>query len=405
MIFNLNLLPTHKMKVSINLTFLFLIFILFYSVLSLKTSPEKFHIKTSDTIQSNQVISGPGSSYMLPYVSIKEMTVLQNFYYAMNGQSWVYPMNISASSRWTFIGKFDNYSSPCQQLWYGVSCICTSFECHVIGISLPSSNLRGNLHNVGITGLTMLQTLQLSKNLINGTIPILLMNVKDLDLLDLSGNQLTGTIPAFSSLSNISNLDLSSNFLRGTMSFVFNATRLNHLSLSNNFFSGTIPAAVIRNTGLVNLQLGNNNLHGPIPFEIGSFQLLQTLNLSYNILSGPLPPSIGGLRSLISLDISLNYMSSSLPSTLGGLASVRDLRFDRNSLTGILPSSLNSLANLQVLLLQNNLFKKQNLYNFLSLSTQTALQVLDISNNQFSGSLPNHIFQFPSLAVFEGKIF
>ncbi|XP_074284238.1 receptor-like protein EIX2 [Silene latifolia] len=85
--------------------------------------------------------------------------------------------------------------------------------------------------------------IDLSSNLLVGTIPEELTNLSTLFALNLSFNHLTGRIPE-----NIGNLKT-----------------VESLDLSNNHLSGTIPQSLSSISWLSKLNLSNNHLHGPIP--------------------------------------------------------------------------------------------------------------------------------------------
>ncbi|XP_074282156.1 uncharacterized protein LOC141606766 isoform X2 [Silene latifolia] len=94
------------------------------------------------------------------------------------------------------------------------------------------------------TGTTGGQSIiDLSSNLLVGTIPEELANISSLFALNLSYNHLTGHIPE-----KIGNLKA-----------------LESLDLSNNHLSGTIPQSLSTIPYLSMLNLSNNNLHGPMP--------------------------------------------------------------------------------------------------------------------------------------------
>ncbi|KAI9201715.1 hypothetical protein LWI28_027997 [Acer negundo] len=88
-----------------------------------------------------------------------------------------------------------------------------------------------------------LQLLDLSSNRITGSIPEEIGHLEGLDiLLNLSSNVLTGPIPeSFSNLSKLATLDLSNNMLSGTLRVLGSLDNLVSLDVSNNNFSGNLP--------------------------------------------------------------------------------------------------------------------------------------------------------------------
>ena len=103
--------------------------------------------------------------------------------------------------------------------WVGISCNDFSSISHV---NLPGAGLKGTLHTFSFSFLQSLISLNLSNNLLYGTIPSQLGNLSKLIYLDLSTNNLSGSIPT--SIGNLGNLSV--------------------LSLNNNTLSGPIPEEI-----------------------------------------------------------------------------------------------------------------------------------------------------------------
>ena len=179
-----------------------------------------------------------------------------------------------------------------------------------------------------ITGL-FLEEVQL-----NGSIPLELGNLSQLNWLDLSFNQLTGFIP-----SELGNLSM-----------------LTYLNLSDNL-----------------------ELSDPIPSELGSLNQLKTLNLSWNSLTGSIPNELGNLSQLKLLDLSVNELSGPIPPELGNLSQLTELDLSCNDctvkvddgLSGTIPSELKNLSQLEKLDLG---------YNCLIADDAELLNFLDIKN-------------------------
>ncbi|XVE90415.1 hypothetical protein DITRI_Ditri20bG0076100 [Diplodiscus trichospermus] len=103
-------------------------------------------------------------------------------------------------------------------------------------------NLKGQSQKFTKT-LSLVTSINLSGNKLNGDFPEALTKLSGLVVLNLSRNHITGGIPGnISDLLQLSSLDLSSNNLSGAIpSGLSSLSFLAYLNLSNNYFSGAIP--------------------------------------------------------------------------------------------------------------------------------------------------------------------
>jgi len=131
------------------------------------------------------------------------------------------------------------------------------------------------------------------------------------------------------------------------------------LGLAGNKLSGDIP----NNTfgyleGLINLDLSNNSLTGPIPSEFGNLKHLYELNLSMNKLSGEIPKDLAFCLDLTELVLGRNIFHGAIPLFLGSsLRSLEILDISENNFSSIIPSELENLTFLYTLNLSfNNLY-------------------------------------------------
>ncbi|GMP28934.1 hypothetical protein CsSME_00004269 [Camellia sinensis var. sinensis] len=135
-----------------------------------------------------------------------------------------------------------------------------------------------------------LNSLYLSANQIDGTIPPELGDLPRLGDLDLSSNQLSGHVPNFQITSAIQYLELSQNQLSGTLPKKLEQLGyLKHLGLSNNYLSGTIPTGLVSLPRLVYLNLSHNDLSGEIPSGLRFSVWWRSVDLSHNALEGQIP--------------------------------------------------------------------------------------------------------------------
>ncbi|KAD4585389.1 hypothetical protein E3N88_22990 [Mikania micrantha] len=234
-----------------------------------------------------------------------------------------------------------------------------------------------------LSRLKMLEILDLSSNYnIDNNILPSLTTLTSLRVLDLSNTNLEGTFPTneFSALKNLETLDLTmcafNDFERA-----LTLTKLETLILSQNSFNESIISSLKLPPSLKNLDLSGNQLSGPFPpREFAQFTSLEQLDLTHNWLDGA--PTIRGCRSLAKLK---NLKSIALA----------DINFqDGKSIL----SCLNAIPFLEILDLSGS-FWLQSSIPIQALASFQNLEVLDLSYNNFVGSIPSMIKLLSSLKV------
>lgn len=167
--------------------------------------------------------------------------------------------------------------------------------------------------------------------------------------------------------------------------------RVTQLTLDPADYVGTLTPLISKLTQLVTLDLSTNKFSGPIP-PLYSLTNLQTLVLRFNSFSGSVPPSLTALKSLETVDLSNNYLSGPLPNSLSSLGSLRRLDLSYNKLTGSLPKLPPNLIELAIKAnyLSGWLYKA-------SFQGLTQLEVVELSENSFSGTLEAWFFLLPAL--------
>ncbi|XP_028785857.1 putative receptor like protein 25 [Neltuma alba] len=85
-------------------------------------------------------------------------------------------------------------------------------------------------------------------------------------------------------------VDLSSNMMSGTLPLeIFALTGLQSLNLSHNQFGGNIPKEIGNMKQLESIDVANNRLSSEIPQSMTELSLLAALNLSFSNFIGKIP--------------------------------------------------------------------------------------------------------------------
>ncbi|MBA0863438.1 hypothetical protein Goshw_021121 [Gossypium schwendimanii] len=144
------------------------------------------------------------------------------------------------------------------------SSIFNSTELRVL--SLSGNLISGSLPE-SIGALASLQLLNLSHNALAGKVPENLTALQNLSVVSLKGNYLSGNIPG--GFDSVEVLDLSSNLLNGSLPLDLGGVHLNYLNLSYNKISGSIsPEFAKKLPQNATIDLSFNNLSGAIPESV-----------------------------------------------------------------------------------------------------------------------------------------
>ncbi|MQM20949.1 hypothetical protein Taro_053979 [Colocasia esculenta] len=316
---------------------------------------------------------------------------------------------------------------------------------------LSSNRLYGNLP-ASTGNITTLKELHLFDNNVEGGVPSSIGKLCNLKFLDLAGNNLSLPLPESLETSNICasrrplpNLEylrLSNNEIPGLLpEWVGDLPKLKELSLGYNSIGGPIPASLGRLSLLTDMGLQGNALNGSVPSTIGQLQRLNILDISSNNLSGNISEAhFSKLRELKILLMSYNSLVVSVSSTwvppfqvrrlemgschlgprfppwLRTQKALKYLDFSNASISDRIPpwfwdlSSNLSLLNMSFNRITGQLQSPMNIESFADIDLSSNLlsgrlplpsndvALLDLSNNRFSGPIPQNIGKLlPSL--------
>jgi Leucine-rich repeat (LRR) protein len=310
------------------------------------------------------------------YVSESDSLVLVALYDSTRGKNWTYN---------------DNWKTTPVNQWYGI----TVADSVVTSIKLSDNNLQGNLPDT-LGNLIKLDTLDLSSNQLSGSISPQLGNLSMLHVLNLSYNQLTGSIPSeLGNLSDLTRLLLYSNQLSGSIPpEIGSLLNLRYLYLHHNELNGSIPPELGNLSGLEYLELSSNQLTDTIPSELGNLSNLRNFFLSSNLLAGNIPAELGNLVKLENLSLPSNQLTGTIPVALTDLTNLYYLDLSSNQLTGSIPSEIKRLSKLSFLSIASN-----QLTDALprEIGDLINLNYLFLSDNQFTDTIPPEIGQLSNL--------
>ncbi|KAG2308859.1 hypothetical protein Bca52824_028607 [Brassica carinata] len=243
-----------------------------------------------------------------------------------------------------------------------------------------------------VKSLKNLEYLYLSHNRIKGNVPDWLWSLPRLTTLYLINNSFTGfegSLDHVLANSPVQVLDMAYNCFRG--SFPNPPLYIINLSAWNNSFTGEIPLSTCNRTFLDVLDLSYNNFTGLIPPCLSNRNVV---NLRKNKLEGNIPDEFYNGASTQTLDVGYNQLTGKLPRSLLNCTHLRFLSVDDNRISDSFPFWLKALPSLKTLTLRSNRF-----HGPISPPDRPSplafpkLQILEISHNRFTGSLPNNYFE------------
>ncbi|KAL0363638.1 UNVERIFIED_CONTAM: LRR receptor-like serine/threonine-protein kinase GHR1 [Sesamum calycinum] len=145
-------------------------------------------------------------------------------------------------------------------------------------------------------------------------------------------------------------IDLSKNQFEGNLTRLLKWGNVEFLDLSQNHLTGSMPEVTAQFLRLNYLNISHNSLNGSLPKVLTLFPKLTTLDLSFNQLSGPLLTTLLTSSTLNELHLQNNILSGSIDfSPLSNNSNLRVLDLSNNQLNGYLPDSFGSLTGLQAI--------------------------------------------------------
>ncbi|CAB9512278.1 Leucine Rich Repeat [Seminavis robusta] len=109
-------------------------------------------------------------------------------------------------------------------------------------------------------------------------------------------------------------LDLTDNLLYGSLVPELGYLRsLKYMFLSFNTLPGFLPSSVGDLTNLVDLDLSATDISGTIPSSLGQLTNLESLSFAFNWLYGSIPSELGLLTNIYSIELFGNDLTGSVP--------------------------------------------------------------------------------------------
>ncbi|XP_066360010.1 receptor-like protein 15 [Miscanthus floridulus] len=253
-----------------------------------------------------------------------------------------------------------------------------------------------------------LTVLDASYNNISGHLPPSLCNIIYLEFVDLSNNKLTGEVSSclFTDCWFLHYLKLSNNHLRGPILGGANNcfSGVGEIYLDSNYFEGALPNNL--SGFMLIMDFHDNKLSGELDVSFWNIPSLQSLSVASNNLNGQIYPMICNMTGLNYLDISDNDFQGFIPNCSSKLP-LFFLNMSSNALSGFPSYFFNSssvialdlsynqfkgridwiqhLSQIKLLLLGMNMFEGQISADLCHL---LYLNIIDLSHNRLSGSLP-----------------
>ncbi|CAH9143234.1 unnamed protein product [Cuscuta epithymum] len=272
-----------------------------------------------------------------------------------------------------------------------IKCDCSfnsNTVCRVTDIVLKSLDLQGVLPPE-LVNLTALRQIDLTRNYINGTIPSIFGQFRNLTILSLLGNRLSGQIPReLGDITTLEELVLEDNEIGGFLDQnLGNLSNLKRLLISANNISGGIPESFANLKSLTEFRIDGNPISGNFPYFIGNWTNLTTLYMQGTLLGGTIPQNISLLKNLQILQIyGLRGQSREFPN-LQSIVKLKTLVLRNCSIVGQIPEYIGNMVQLKTLDLSYNMLNGT-IPNIVNKNLKNVL----LAHNMLSGVIPNWMF-------------
>ncbi|XP_052478382.1 receptor-like protein Cf-9 homolog [Gossypium raimondii] len=298
---------------------------------------------------------------------------------------------------------------------------------NLMELDLSHNNFNGSIPPFHRSGVPNLASLDLSWNHLSGSIPSSLFTFSTLQTLSLGYNNFSdyqlkldsSSIPDFGGATLLSTLQLNDNKLEGKLPrSLANCTSLKILNLGNNTLHDTFPLWLGKLPRLMVLILRANRFYGPIKHLENNFPALDVLDITSNKFFGKLSIEFfQAIHKLRSLKINGNNLEGKLPKSLANCRNLEVLDLGKNMIHDTFPYWLVKLPLLKVLILRSNRFYGSIKFsgdgnafpmlhildlasnNFSALGSLTELESLDLSQNSLSRKIPLQLTSLTFLGV------
>ncbi|KAK4418917.1 Receptor-like protein 6 [Sesamum alatum] len=354
--------------------------------------------------------------------------------------------NLTYGSSSTKLVQWNESIDCCR--WAGVKCDTRG---RVSSLDLSGESISGGINDAGssLFRLVFLENLSLAQNYFGySVLPFGFGKLTELSYLNLSNSGFSGQIPLdFTNLTRLVVLDLTDTYFSSLTlenpdlkRLIQNFTRLRELyldglnisanghewcnaissslpnlrvlSLSDAYLTGPLDSSLLKLRSLSVIRLDGNSFSSPLPEFFAEFPSLRVLTMSFCGLSGVIPAKLFQVKSLETLDLSRNSdLEGSLPefplnsslqtlslsytkfsgnvSQLGSLRMLSDVGLRYCSFSGPIPSSIKNLTQLVNLDLSTNQF----VGSVPSFAFLKNLEWIDLSGNRLTGRIPDNLWE------------